>query len=447
MKRVYIETFGCQMNERDSEIMSQLLVSSGYIETFTITDADLVLVNTCSVREKAEQKAYSLLGTLKKMKVARPSLLVAVAGCVAQQDGAGMLKRMPHVDLIIGPQNIYRLPELLEKASDQTPKKQIATNLSNSFVIPPFLPNMKNQSTFKRFVTIMQGCNNFCTYCVVPFTRGREVSRKKDDIINEIKHLIDNGIKEITLLGQNVNSYGLDRPNEQDITFPDLLRAASEVKGLERIRFTTSHPKDLSEDLMRCFQEIKTLCPHLHLPVQSGSNTILKQMNRKYTIEKYLDKVSELRKYNPEIAITTDIIVGFPGEKDEDFEATMQLLESVRYHGAFSFKYSDRPHTKSASFSEKVPENEKTSRLARLKSRQDEINLERHRQYIGRKMKIMIEGTSKASDGQWTGRTMTNHIVNFDGNPDLQAGQIITVIITETCQNSLQGKQTNDFNG
>lgn len=429
-KQYIIETFGCQMNDRDSEIMGQLLRDAAYSETSDINKADLIVVNTCSVREKAEQKAYSLLGRLKHLKKKNPSLVVAVTGCVAQQDGDKLFKRIPHADIVIGPQQIYDLPSLV-KDCHQCVTPQVATKLSSSFSIPPFLPDIDTGSTIKRFVTIMQGCNNFCAYCVVPFTRGREISRAPEDILSEIKHLADSGIKEITLLGQNVNSYGPP-------SFPELLHEVAAVKGVDRLRFTTSHPKDLSEDLMRCFSEIDKLCPHFHLPVQSGSDQVLSQMNRKYRIKDYLKKVELLRKYCPEIALTTDIIVGFPGETDEDFEATMQLLETIRYHSAFSFKYSDRPHARSVDFPDKVEEKVKAERLARLQTRQNEISQERNQEYTGHILKVMVEGQAK-SESQWRGRAPTNHIVNFTGGKNLKPGDIVSIEIIEGCLNSLRG--------
>lgn len=441
-KRYYIATFGCQMNERDSEIMGQLLQEAAYSPTDIMEQADLIVVNTCSVREKAEQKAYSLLGRLKKLKKQNSALVIAVAGCVAQQDGQRMLNRVPHADLVIGPQKIYDLPDLLQgQKRCKTP--EVRTGLSPAFAIPPFLPDISNGSQFKRFVTIMQGCNNFCTYCVVPFTRGREISRNFKDIVGEVAHLAAAGITEVTLLGQNVNSYGHDKATGDDHaelqSFPALLRAVAAVDGIQRLRFTTSHPKDLSDDLMRCFTEIDTLCPHFHLPVQSGSNRLLKLMNRKYTVEDYLDKITRLRGFRPDIAITTDLIVGFPGENDEDFEATMALLEEVRYHSTFSFKYSDRPPARAIAFTDKVAEEVKNERLARLQKRQEEITLQRNQEYVGRTVSVMVEGCARSNEEHWCGRAPTNHIVNFTGPRGLRPGQTLSVMIAEGCLHSLRG--------
>ncbi len=438
-KIAYIETFGCQMNERDTEIMAQLLGRDGYEVTDDLDRANLVVVNTCSIRGKAEQKAMSMLGRLKHSKRKNPGLMVAVTGCVAQQEGRNIQERMAHVDLVVGPQSIYRLPELID-AIRTSGEKRTAIDQAASFAIPSLLPDSKRTSLLhKRFVTIMQGCNNFCTYCVVPYTRGREVSRPPGDIIDEVKHLVANNVREITLLGQNVNSYGQDRDDRDYPDFPTLLRKVAEIPGVVRLRFTTSNPKDLSEELMECFAELDNLSPHFHLPVQSGSDAVLKRMNRKYGIGQYLEKIEGLRRYCPEIAITTDIIVGFPGESDEDFAATMVLLEKVRYDGAYSFKYSDRPKTVSAGFDDKVPEEVKSDRLRRLQDRQQEITTERYRDCLGHIMEIMVEGESRNGEGQWSGRTGANQIVNFTGNPTLQPGQILKVRIDEACQHSLRG--------
>ncbi|MCK9295145.1 MAG: tRNA (N6-isopentenyl adenosine(37)-C2)-methylthiotransferase MiaB [Desulfobulbaceae bacterium] len=437
-KLLYIETFGCQMNDRDSEIMRQLL-AKGYEPTDAIQAADAIIVNTCSIRDKAEQKAYSLLGALRKRKRDNPGLIIAATGCVAQQEGAKMLSRMPHVDLVVGPQNIYQLPELFVKAQ-QLRKGIVATDMAKSFHIPPFLPSLQQGNPHKRFVTIMQGCNNFCTYCIVPYTRGREVSRKPEDILAEVSHLAAGGVKEVTLLGQNVNSYGNDHPDGSRTSFASLLRRVTEIKGLVRVRFTTSNPKDLSEELMQCFADLEKLCPHFHLPVQSGSNAILQRMNRKYTIEHYLERVEKLHSYCPGIVLTTDIIVGFPGETEADFQATMDLIEKVRYHSAFSFKYSNRPPAKSCQFADSLTREEKEERLAVLQTRLQQITLERNRECIGRRMELMVEGESRAADGQWSGRSDTNQIVNFQSRDALVPGQLVQAVIQEACLHSLRGK-------
>ena len=437
-KLLYIATFGCQMNDRDSEIMAQLLAKESYLPTDDIDAADAIIVNTCSIRGKAEQKAYSMLGSLRRKKKENPQLIIAATGCVAQQEGEKMLARMPHVDIVIGPRFIYKLPELFAQAG-KCDKGFVATEQVASFVIPPFLPSLDEGLPYKRFVTIMQGCNNFCTYCIVPYTRGREISRKVSDIVSEVAHLAAGGIKEVTLLGQNVNSYGSDQPEDKRTSFASLLRQVAAIDGLSRVRFTTSNPKDLSEELMQCFVDLDKLCTHFHLPVQSGSDAILKRMNRKYTVASYLGKVEKLRAYCPEIALTTDIIVGFPGETEEDFAATMDLMEKVRYHAAFSFKYSSRPPAKSCEFAETVSEEEKARRLAIFQKRQKEISLERNNEYVGQEMELMVEGKSKAP-GQWAGRSKSNHTVNFTSQHTFIPGQLVKVVIEEGCLNSLRAK-------
>jgi tRNA-2-methylthio-N6-dimethylallyladenosine synthase len=449
-KKTYIETFGCQMNERDSEIMGQILANVDFCPTEDIKQADVIVINTCSIRDKAEQKVYSLLGRLKKLKEKKPSLIISVAGCVAQQEGERLQARMGHVDIVIGPQEIYRLPELVSKAAQRN-NPQLAVDMSPGFKIPRYSPpspartshrnEEKGSATpdFKKFVTIMQGCNNFCTYCVVPYTRGRETSRPPEDIIAEISNLVQQGVTEVTLLGQNVNSYGkVSGGSLQYIPFPELLKQVSAVEGIKRVRFTTSHPKDISPELIECFTTVEKLCPHFHLPVQSGSNRILKKMNRKYTIEQYLERIEALRQVRPDIALTTDIIVGFPGESDEDFQATMELLDTVLYHGAYSFKYSDRPQAKAVSFDNKIDEAVKSERLKILQERQHDISLQRNREYEGSVQRVMAEGASKNANGQWSGRTMDNMIVNFDG-PALSPGQEVSVKITQGLLHSLRG--------
>ena len=444
----YIKTFGCQMNIRDSEIMAQKLSEAGYIETSVLEEASLILLNTCSVRGKAEQKVFSMLGSLRKHKEAHPDLTICVAGCVAQQEGQKIIDRMGHVDLVIGTQHIYDLPHLLHRSSTQ----KTAINLSDSYEIPRYAPKLAGTTStrsetsaspefqFSRFVTIMQGCNNFCTYCVVPYTRGREVSRKASDILSEIKTLVKAGVVEITLLGQNVNSYGttnqvVDSPSPY--AFPDLLTEVSAIDGLERLRFTTSHPKDLSDRLIDCFARLPNLCPQIHLPVQSGSDRILKRMNRKYTIDVYLERVDRLKSIRPDIAITTDMIVGFPGETEEDFQQTMNLLETVRYHGSFSFKYSDRPETRAADLDGKLSEQEKGRRLQLFQKRQDEISLERNREYLDRTLAILVETNA---EGKMMGRTVTNHIVHVEESPaGLAPGTFAEVKIVHAGQHSLKG--------
>jgi tRNA-2-methylthio-N6-dimethylallyladenosine synthase len=437
--KFYIETFGCQMNDRDSLIMTQILEQAGYSCGSCMTDADVMIINTCSIRGKAEQKAYSLIGSLRKHKQAHPGTLLIVAGCVAQQEGRGMVSRMNHVDMVLGPQAIYGLADHIEQVK-KTGKRLIATDQSKKFHIPPFLPDVHHSTPHKRFVTIMQGCNNYCTYCIVPFVRGREVSRSPQDILDEVQHLIGLGVKEITLLGQNVNSYGLDQPKESRTSFPQLLRLVSAINGLVRLRFTTSNPKDLSADLMDCFRDLDNLCPHFHLPMQSGSDLVLERMNRKYTVAEYLSLVAGLRKVLPDISITTDVIVGFPNETDADFMGTMALMEQVRYDSAFSFIYSNRPPALSCDFADEISKEEKSRRLALFQKRQKEITVEQHQRFVGREFDLMIEGESKMGHGQWSGRLPHNIIVNFYSDTQYKPGDMVRVVVTEGLMNSLRAE-------
>ncbi len=438
------------MNERDSEIMSQTLATHGYVESMDMETADLVILNTCSIRAKAEQKVMSLLGMLRKAKKRHRGMQICVAGCVAQQEGEKLLERMPHVDLIVGTQNIYRIGELLEYARKSP--GYVAVDMEDDYAIPRFMPDalpsgladdrkkIDTPIAFRKFVTIMQGCNNYCSYCVVPYTRGREVSRKVSDIVDEVKVLLDSGIREITLLGQNVNSYGKTNTVTETglpCSFSDLLHHVAEIPGLARLRFTTSNPKDLSDELMKCFRDIPVLCPQFHLPVQAGSDAVLKRMNRKYSVEQYLQLVETLRSYCPDIALSTDIIVGFPGETDEDFQGTMDLLEKVRYHGSFSFKYSDRPGTRASDFEDKVPEEVKTRRLMQFQARQDEIGLERNREYLGQVKEILVEDVTSESV---KGRSDTNHIVHVNEAISVLPGEFIRAEIYHAGQHSLNGK-------
>ena len=432
------------MNDRDSEIMAQLLGEEGFVETGNMWQADLIILNTCSIRAKAEQKVMSLLGVMRKHKRKNPDLFICVAGCVAQQEGKEIIKRMPHVNLVIGTQNIYQIARFVRAAKTS----MVHTALIDDYVIPAFTPDLTKMNRsggspyiFRKFLTIMQGCNNYCSYCVVPHTRGREISRMVNHIIDEAKSLVEGGVQEITLLGQNVNSYGQTNAvveSQREYSFADLLREVAAIDGLKRLRFTTSNPKDLSDNLMSCFADLPILCPQFHLPVQSGSNIILSAMHRKYNRELYLEKVATLRSYCPGIALTTDIIIGFPGETEENFMETISLLEEVRFHGSYSFKYSDRPGTRSADFSNKVAEDVKSRRLLEFQTRQDAISLAHNREYIGTTTHVMIE---KNGQKKMVGRTESNHLVHFSKtSSSIKNGDIIVAEITHAGQHSLQGK-------
>jgi tRNA-2-methylthio-N6-dimethylallyladenosine synthase len=421
------------MNEYDSDYLAQVLVNSNLLPTDTPNNADLILINTCSVRAKAEQKALSLLGRMISLKRRKPDLIVGVAGCIAQQEGSKLMERFPELDLVLGTREIESIENLLESLVSKR-QKIVATNID----LRPPSPLAKDgyfKGRVKSYVSIMEGCDNFCTYCIVPYVRGREVSRPPDDIIRETEHLISQGVKEVTLLGQNVNSYVWGKG--EVFRFPSLLRELSKRPGLSRIRFTTSHPKDLSEDLMHCFGELENLCPHIHLPLQAGSNKILEFMNRGYTREKYLERVEKLRIIRPDIAISSDVMVGFPKESLEDFESTLELIREIEFDSLYSFKYSDRKGTLAERMDGKISEPEKSSRLTQLQQIQRAITLEKNRRLEGQALEILVEGESKKG-GQLTGRTATNKIVNFAHKNSL-VGELVNVTIKRAHVNSLWG--------
>jgi len=435
-KRVYIETYGCQMNEHDSEQILRLLERSHYLETKDAQQADLVLVNTCSVREKPEQKVYSALGRFRKLKEERGTI-IGVAGCVAQQEGQRLLDRIPYLDLVIGTHAIPIISQMLERV-EVTGEKVCETGFdTEGEYLDTFLPQGR-VSSVKSFVTIMQGCNHFCSYCIVPYVRGKERSRSSQEIIDEVKHLTQKGVREICLLGQNVNSYG--KGLEEKIKFSELLSKLDEIEGVERIRFTTSHPKDLSEGLIQAHGGLKKLCEHIHLPFQSGSNRILEAMNRGYTRESYLEKIDRLREVCPSIAITADVMVGFPGEEKKDFEDTLGLIEKVRFDDLFSFKYSPRKETKAARLGEQVEEKVKQERLTLLQRIQKEITLQKNQALEGRIEEVLVEGYSKQSEQDVTGRTRNNRPVNFEGDLSL-VGRLIPVRIIQAYAHSLRGER------
>jgi len=434
-KKLYLATFGCQMNVYDSQRIAQILHEK-YALTSEADNADLILINTCSIREKAENKVYSLVGRFKKLKKQNPGLIIGIAGCVAQQEGNRLLKRLPFIDLVFGPQCLYDLPDML-KHVESGMGPVLRTELKHDFLIPMVTAPLPEPNPVQAFVTIMQGCDNFCAFCVVPYVRGREVSRPSEDILAEIKQILDEGVKEVTLLGQNVNSYG--KKAGATHSFPGLLRMVAEIPGLERLRFTTSHPKDISLDLMKCFRDLDTLCEHLHLPVQSGSTTVLKRMNRHYTRDQYLAIVDKLRSFCPDITLTTDLIVGFPGETDRDFKDTMSLLQAVEFDQIFAFKYSPRPLTRAARFDNHIPEKIKAERLEAVFELQKKIGLVRYKSLEGQKKEILVEGISKKNPEELRGRTRGNHVVNFSGPQEL-IGKFITVKIIKACYHSLRGK-------
>jgi tRNA-2-methylthio-N6-dimethylallyladenosine synthase len=437
-KTFFIHTIGCQMNVADSEQMAAALAPLGYSASPAFESADLVIVNTCSVRAKAEQKAFSILGRLADLKRSRPDVIVGVAGCVAQQEGNRILSRAPYVDIVVGTQALHRLPEHVRRVAVERCR---IVDVEMGPGAPDFRPH-RAPGPVCRFITIMRGCDNFCAYCVVPYVRGRETSRAQAQILHEVRDAVDSGAREVTLLGQNVNSYG---QKEGHGTFPELLARVNSVPGLLRIRFTTSHPKDLTTELMECFVRLEKLCPHIHLPVQAGSNRILARMNRGYTREHYLDKVSKLRDTCPGIAITSDLIVGFPGESEADFEQTLELIQKVRFDGLFAFMYSDRPNAPARRFADKVPEALSRRRLHALLALQDEITFTRNSALVGSIQEVLVEesGRTKASGPpQWVGRTPANKIVHLQADPDaggFGAGSLVQVLIEKAMAHSLRG--------
>jgi tRNA-2-methylthio-N6-dimethylallyladenosine synthase len=434
MKQVHISTFGCQMNDRDSELMAQILAEHDYRVTEFPEEADLILINTCSIRQKAEEKAYSLLGRLKNLKTRRPDLIIGVGGCVAQQEGERLLERIPYLDLVFGTRWISRLPGLVE-AVEKERCRLSRTHMDPMVDYRPSGPVFRSSSV-KASVTIMQGCNNYCAYCVVPYVRGPEVSRPVRDILQEVRTLVAQGVKEVLLLGQNVNSYG--RPGEEGQDFVQLLERLEEIEALERIRFTTSHPKDLSPALIRCFGRHPKLCEHIHLPFQSGSDRVLARMNRRYSRGLYLEQIAALRDRCPGIAITADALVGFPGETERDFEQTLDLIQTVQFDNLFSFKYSDRPPARAAHLPDKIQAVEIGRRLTELQGLQQGITLARNQALEGTLQTLLMEGSSRKSDRQWMGRTRTNKIVNVAVS-GIAAGTSLTVRIDRGYAHSLKG--------
>jgi len=434
-KKLYIRTFGCQMNVHDSEQLAELLKGSGYVRTDTAKEADLIIVNTCSIRDKAEQKVYSQLGRYRHLKKAKPGLQLGVCGCVAQQQGERLVEKIPYLDLVFGTHNIHRLPELIDRAK-RTGAPVVETGFHETVPSIGILAPPENGSV-SAFVTIMQGCDNYCAFCVVPYLRGREESRKFHDILAEVKALADRGVREVTLLGQNVNSYGKS-PGEGH-SFAELLRAIGDIPGIERIRFTTSHPKDLTDDIVECFRDVKALCGSIHLPVQSGSDEVLARMNRRYTSADYIDRVRRLREACPGIAISSDIIVGFPGEAEQDYQKTLDLMEKVRFDTLFSFQYSERQGTAAVGLDGKVSAEEKRRRLIELQALQDRHTQEKNSALVGRTVEVLVEGTSRNTPRDVSGRTRSNKIVNFAGGRNL-VGKTVRVRVVEAFLHSLRGE-------
>ncbi|MDR3597496.1 tRNA (N6-isopentenyl adenosine(37)-C2)-methylthiotransferase MiaB [Clostridium sp.] len=435
-KLFFIQTYGCQMNEEDSEKLSGMLKRMGYERTENRDEASIIIFNTCCVRENAENKVYGNLGALKKQKEKNPDLVIGICGCMMQQKGMAdeILKRFPYVNIIFGTHNSYKFPEYLNRV--KTDGVQIKEIVDKETEIVEGVP-IDRKSDVKGFVTIMYGCNNFCTYCVVPYVRGRERSRKPEDIENEIKEMVSNGYKEVTLLGQNVNSYG--KGLEENITFADLLRRVNKVEGLERIRFMTSHPKDLTLDVVDAIRDCDKVCEQIHLPVQSGSDRILREMNRHYTKDQYIELAKKIRKEIPNVTFSTDIIVGFPGETEEDFSETLELAKEIQYDAAFTFIYSRRNHTPADKMENQIPDDIKHERFNRLVEIVNNGIAKGNKEAEGKIYDVLVEGFSKNDESKLTGRTRNGRLVNFEGGVEL-IGKLVDVKIVKANSFSLVGE-------
>ncbi|MGX9356967.1 tRNA (N6-isopentenyl adenosine(37)-C2)-methylthiotransferase MiaB [Roseobacteraceae bacterium S113] len=435
-KKLFIKTYGCQMNVYDSERMSEAL--EGYEQTDTPDDADMILLNTCHIREKAAEKVYSELGRFKGLKADKPDLKIGVAGCVAQAEGAEIMRRQPLVDLVVGPQSYHRLPELVERTHNGA--KALDTDFPEEDKFERLKGRPKAQRGPTAFLTVQEGCDKFCAFCVVPYTRGAEVSRPVQQVLTEARDLVERGVREITLLGQNVNAYHGAGPGAQgggDWTLAQLIWALNDVDGLERIRFTTSHPNDMQDDLIEAHGSCPKLMPYLHLPVQAGSDKILKRMNRAHTAESYLKVIEKLRDARPDLLLSGDFIVGFPEETEEDFQATMDLIREVKYGTAYSFKYSTRPGTPAAERPQ-VPEDEKTDRLHRLQALLSQQQRALQDAMVGRDVSVLFEKPGR-QDGQMVGKSEYLHAVHVS-DADVQIGDLRRVRVVESGSNSLAAK-------
>ena len=439
-KKVFIKTFGCQMNEYDSDKMADVLgASDGLVRTDTPDDADVILFNTCSVREKAQEKVFSDLGRLKELKRAKPDLIIGVGGCVASQEGEAIVKRAPHVDMVFGPQTLHRLPQMI-----QLRRHTGAAQVDISFPeIEKFdhLPPAKVEGPVA-YVSIMEGCSKYCSYCVVPYTRGEEVSRRFEDVLTEVAGLAAQGVKEIMLLGQNVNAYRGIMENGEIADFALLLEYVAEIPGIERLRFVTSHPKEFTQRLIDAYAKIPQLVNHLYLPVQHGSDRILQAMKRGYTGLEYKSIIRRIKAVRPDISISSDFIVGFPGETDADFEAMMKLVEDVGFDNSFSFIFSKRPGTPAANLEDDTPHEVKLARLQRLQARIDANTRKTSANMVGTVQRILVEGPSKKGGGELQGRTENNRVVNFfpgAANSEGLVGQLVDVRITESLDYTLRG--------
>ena len=436
-KKLYIKTFGCQMNEYDSDKMADVLrVSDGLEPTGTPDDADIILFNTCSVREKAQEKVFDDLGRVKHLKKSNPNLLIGVGGCVASQEGAAIVKRAPYVDIVFGPQTLHRLPDLVAKRR-QTGKAQVDISFPEIEKFDHLPPAKINGPT--AFVSIMEGCSKYCSFCVVPYTRGEEVSRPFADVLTDIADLADRGVKEVTLLGQNVNAYRGKTESDEIADFAQLLDYVAAMPGIARIRYTSSHPREFSQRLIDAYKTVPQLVGQVHLPVQSGSDRILAAMKRGYTVLEYKSIIRRLRAVRPEISISSDFIVGFPGETEEDFQATMKLVDDIGFDGSYSFIYSPRPGTPAAELVDTVPREVKLERLQRLQAKIAADHLAISQRMIGKVERVLVEGAARKSSAELSGRTDNNRVVNFPGQLRL-VGEFVNVAITAALTNTLRGE-------
>jgi tRNA-2-methylthio-N6-dimethylallyladenosine synthase len=431
MKRYHLTTFGCQMNQHDSERIQGMLESLGYAESESRADADLILFNTCSIRETADSRFVAHLGEAKRLKRENPDRVVGVGGCWAQSVKEEVFARFPFVDVAFGPGQVHRLAEFLTSDS---------LTAQGFFEFEGFTGHLpaKRAREFQGWVQISVGCNSVCSYCIVPSTRGREVSRPPAELVTEVRRLAADGVREVTLLGQNVNSFGRDLPRDQRISFAELLAEIDAVDGIDRIRYTSPHPKDMHEDVIRAHAELPALCEHIHLPLQSGSSAVLKRMRRTYSRERYLDRVALIREHLPDCAITTDIIVGFPGESEADFEQTLEVAEAVGYDGAFTFIYSPRRETEAATLPDQLPHELKVQRLERLLEVIQRRSRERAERFVGRTLEVLVEGPSRTDPSRLRGRSRHNKVVNFGGLGS--PGELVEVEIAAATSQTLSGE-------
>ena len=439
-RKIFIKTFGCQMNEYDSSRMADLMqATEGMQQTENPEEADLILINTCSVREKPQEKVFSQLGQYRELKKSNPNLVIGVGGCVASQEGQAIVERAPYVDIVFGPQTLHRLPELIaEKRNSGRSQVDIRFPEIEKFDrLPP--PRVEGATAF---LSIMEGCSKYCTFCVVPYTRGEEVSRPFNDVLLEAAQLAQQGVKELTLLGQNVNGYRGTMENGETADLALLLEYLHEIPGIERLRYTTSHPNEMSPALIEAFAKLPKLVSHLHLPVQAGSDRILAAMKRNYTALQYKSIIRKLRTARPDLHLSSDFIIGFPGETDADFEATMKLIEDVGFDYSFSFIYSPRPGTGASYLSDDTPQEVKQARLERLQALIEKMGYENSQKMVGTTQRVLIESTSRKDASQLAGRTDNNRIVNFDGPVEL-INSFVTVRITEAMPHSLRGELVN----